>query len=87
MVAPNAFHHLAIPSWQTAYPVAKTHAAPGLRKQRPDIAFDTNLGTGHNPDWGEQIDQVHFGDTLLMTELVFFSRGQRNGAVHGPSSA
>lgn len=46
LVAPNRFHHLALPKAMARWPAAKVWAAPGLPKKRPDIRFDGELGTG-----------------------------------------
>ena len=34
IVAPNHLHHLFLPDWAAAWPEARLHAAPGLRKKR-----------------------------------------------------
>ena len=70
IVAPNSLHHLFLAEWRDAYPTAKLHAAPGLRKKRPDIAFDTELG--NTSYWGTEIDQVAMQGNLITTEIVFF---------------
>lgn len=70
IVAPNSLHHLFLAEWRDAYPQANLHAPPGLRKKRPDIAFDAELGSAH--DWGGQIDQVAVQGNRITTEIVFF---------------
>jgi len=72
IVAPNSLHHLFLAEWKHAYPQAKLHAPPGLRKRRGDIAFDADLGDGPSPDWAGQIDQVSMHSNLITTEVVFF---------------
>jgi len=72
IVAPNSNHHLFLPVWQHAYPAAKLHAPPGLRKKRQDIVFDADLGDTPDPDWTGAIDQVLMHGNLLTTEAVFF---------------
>jgi hypothetical protein len=72
IVAPNSLHHLFLPEWKRAYPDAKLHAPPGLRKKRADIVFDADLGSAPNPDWVGEIDQVLIHGNLITTEVVFF---------------
>jgi hypothetical protein len=72
IVEPNALHHLFLAEWQRSYPEATFHAPPGLRKKRPDIAFDTDLGDTPAPDWAGQIDQVVLRGNRITTEVVFF---------------
>ncbi|RJF87123.1 DUF4336 domain-containing protein [Oleomonas cavernae] len=72
IVAPNSLHHLFLPEWQRAYPAARLHAPPGLRKKRQDIAFDADLGDATDPDWTGEIDQVLMRGNLITTEVVFF---------------
>ncbi len=79
VVAPNHLHHLALPSWQKAYPDATFHAAPNLRKKRPDVAFEQDLGNVPHVNWQDQIDQVVFKGCQLTTEVVFFHR--KSGTV------
>jgi hypothetical protein len=73
IIAPNSLHHLSIPEWQNAYPNAKIYAAPGLKKKRPDIMFDAELGTAV-PVWTNEIDEVVLVANLITTEVVFFHR-------------
>lgn len=74
IVAPNSLHHLAVPEWQAAYPAAKVYAAPGLRRKRPDIAFDADLGIGPAPVWQAEVDMVVFAGNRITTEVVLFHR-------------
>lgn len=79
IVAPNSLHHLFLPDWQRAYPDAKLHAAPHLRKKRNDIAFDADLEDAPSPHWDGAIDQVPMRGNLITTEMVFFH--VRSGTV------
>lgn len=74
VVAPNALHHLHLGDWQRAYPEARLYAPPGLRKRRPDIRFDADLGDAPPPEWSDEIDQVAVRGNLITTEIVFFHR-------------
>lgn len=77
IIAPNALHHLFIGEWQAAYPSARLHAAPGLRKRRKDIAFDGDLDDYPAPDWSGEIDQVVMRGNAITSEVVFFHRKSR----------
>jgi hypothetical protein len=72
IVEPNALHHLFVAEWKRAYPTARLHAPPGLRKKRPDIAFDADLGEAPALDWAGQIDQVLVRGNRITTEVAFF---------------
>jgi hypothetical protein len=73
ILAPNHLHHLALAEWATAFPQAKLHAAPRLRKKRPDLSFHADLTTTPHPDWVGTVDQVIF-PTLITDEVVLFHR-------------
>ena len=72
LVAPNTLHDRFIGEWRQAYPGATLHAAPGLRDQRKDIAFDTELDDTPPPEWTADIDQVVVPGNRITTEVVFF---------------
>jgi hypothetical protein len=72
IVARNSLHHLFLSEWKNAYPGAKVHAAPGLRKKRKDIVLDADLGNTPGRDWIGEIDQVLMHGNLITTEVVFF---------------
>ena len=74
LVGPNSLHHLGLPDWADAYPNARVHAAPGLRRKRPDIAFDTELSDVPDPAWSGEIEQVVVRGNLITWEVVFFHR-------------
>ncbi|MFC3713464.1 DUF4336 domain-containing protein [Sphingoaurantiacus capsulatus] len=77
LVAPNSLHHLSIADWQRAYPSARTWAPPGLRRKRPDLTFDADLGDVAPAEWAVEVDQVAVRGNLITTELVFFHRVSR----------
>ena len=77
LVAPNSLHHLFLPDWARAYPEAKVHAAPGLRRKRRDVAFDGDLGDEADAAWAGEIDQVVMRGNLITEEVVFFHRPAR----------
>jgi hypothetical protein len=77
LVAPNSLHHLFLHEWQVAYPKAKVHAPPGLRKKRTDVAFDGDLVDGGGSPWVADLDQVVIRGNLITTEVVFFHFASR----------
>ena len=74
LVAPNSLHHLFLKDWQDAYTKATTFAPPGLRKKRPDIAFDEDLTDTAPEIWAGEIDQIIVRGSLITSEVVFFHR-------------
>ena len=72
VIAPNSLHHLALGEWQAAYPAAVFHAAPGLRRKRPDITFHRDLGDQPDPGFEGEIEQVVVRGNKITTEVVFF---------------
>ncbi len=77
LVAPNSLHHLFLGQWRDAYPIAKLHAPPGLRRKRQDIAFDGDLDDGAVAQWAGDLDQVVIRGNLITTEVVFFHVASR----------
>jgi hypothetical protein len=77
LVAPNSLHHLFLGQWRDAYPMAKLHAPPGLRRKRQDIAFDGDLDEGAAAQWAGDLDQVVIRGNLITTEVVFFHVASR----------
>lgn len=57
-----------------AYPGARLHVAPGLRKRRSVIKFDDELDDTPPPEWAGEIDQVVVRGNAITTEVVFFHR-------------
>lgn len=74
LVAPNSLHHLFLNAWRQAFPLARLHAAPGLRGRRTNLVVDADLGDEPPPDWAQDIDQVLVRGNRITTEVVFFHR-------------
>ncbi|MCF6321018.1 MAG: DUF4336 domain-containing protein [Rhizobiaceae bacterium] len=72
IVSPNKIHHLYMGDWQKRYPTAKMFASPGLKRRRADLVFDGELVDYPPEDWAKEIDQLIFGGSLVMSEVVFF---------------
>ncbi len=74
LVSPNALHHLFLAEWKTAFPAARLHATPRLRRKRKDLMFDAVLCDAVEPDWAADIDHVVMHGSFALTEVVFFHR-------------
>ena len=70
IVAPNRFHHLFAGAAKRRYPAAALWAAPGLRKKRPNLAFDRDLG--EDAFMGEGIEATFIEGARPWSEHVFF---------------
>lgn len=74
IVAPNSLHDLSLSDWQSAFPAARLHVAPGLAARRPDLTIHAELGDEADVAWDDQIDQVLVRGNAITTEVVFFHR-------------
>lgn len=74
IVSPNKLHHLFISQWLEAFEDAEAWAPPGLPDKRPGIEWAGTLGDTAPAAWAEAIDQVVFGGSLGMEEVLFFHR-------------
>lgn len=77
IVSPNKLHHLFLGEWSAAFPDARLHAPPGLRKKRSDLTFDTDLGDEPAKVWESVLDQRVVRGSFFMEEVVFFHRKSR----------
>jgi hypothetical protein len=77
LVAPNSLHHLFLNQWRDAYPAARLHAPPGLRRKRPDIAFHGDLDDAAATPWAGDLEQVTVSGNLITTEVVFYHLASR----------
>ena len=73
IVCPNLYHHLHAGEAQKLYPEAKLHGPAKLRKKRPDLVFDYELGDTPHPDWVQDLE-VHSIKGSLLYETVFFHK-------------
>lgn len=78
IVTPNKLHHLFLPEWQRRWPEARLHAPPGLARRKREVRFDDELGDDGDAHWKSDIDQVVFGGSFALTEVVFFHRASRS---------
>ncbi len=72
LVSPNLLHHLFLSEWKSAYPHARLHASPGLRRRRKLLPFDADLRDTPDLAWAMEIDQVLMRGSPFLTEAVFF---------------
>lgn len=82
IVSPNKLHHLFLPEWRKRWPDARLYAPPGLARKKKQIRFDAELGNEQAEPWKIDIDQVVFGGSFAMDEVVFFHRPSRT-AIFG----
>jgi hypothetical protein len=80
VVAPNLTHYRYLPEAKVRFPGARVLAAPGLRKKRPALPIDDELGGDALPGVELHLvagmpglNEVAFraGDTLVLTDLCF----------------
>lgn len=78
VVGPNRFHDECLREFQSEYPHADFHAAPGLASDRRDIRFVSEpLGNLAPLEWRGAIDQHLIAGMPRMNEVVFFHRASR----------
>jgi hypothetical protein len=77
LVAPNLMHHMALQDWAAAYPEAKVAAPAGLRRKRPDLRIDVELGEAADGAWAGTIDQVWVRGMPKLDEFLFLHRPSR----------
>jgi hypothetical protein len=79
VVGPNRYHDECLREFQTEYPAARFHAAPGLAEARRDIRFvPAALSDEPHPDWADIIDQHLVRGMPRLNEVVFFHRPSRS---------
>lgn len=81
LVSPNKIHYAHISAWQARYPQALVWASAGVREraaaQGIAIAFDDDLGDTAPSAWADDLAQMPFAGSRVMTETVFFHRASR----------
>lgn len=71
IIAPNAFHHLAVPNAKKHLPEAKLYASPGLQEKRADIAWDLFIDETTWP-YADEISCVFLKGAPKFSELIFY---------------
>lgn len=79
LVAPNKIHHIFLKKWSDRFPDAKVYAAPGLRGRNvvKDVNIDAVLADGPEDAYSVEIDQVIFGGSCFMDEVVFYHKSSK----------
>ena len=74
LVAPSKLHNTWLADWAAAFPDAKVHGAPGLRRRRPDLPIGADLTDTPDPAWQGEIDQVVLRGNRIAEEVAFLHR-------------
>ena len=77
IVAPNKFHHLFVKAWIERFPDATSWADPSLAQRRTELRFDHTLGDQAETAWKGEIDQLSFGGSRVLSEMVFHHAASR----------
>jgi hypothetical protein len=77
LIPPNSLHDSFLSAWQDAYPKAAVFAPPGLRENRPDIAFSFDISDIPALSWADEIDIVIVPGNKITTEAVLFHRNSK----------
>lgn len=77
LVAPNLFHHLALPEVARRYPDAQVLAPPGLERKRPDLRIDMPLDGTAPAAWAGTLAPFPIDGAPLLRETVFLHRPSR----------
>lgn len=72
LYAPDLYHHLWIGEWAAAFPAARVHAPPGLRKKRPDLRIDRVHGESPDPAFVGAIDEIPISGFRLQETALFY---------------
>jgi hypothetical protein len=79
VVGPNRLHDECLREFQTEYPAAHFHAAPGLATDRRDIRFVAEpLSDTPHPDWKGILEQHLVRGMPRLNEVVFLHRPSRS---------
>jgi Domain of unknown function (DUF4336) len=70
LVVPNLFHHLHVAAALRRWPTARVHAPARLRRKRPDLRIDAELGETPDPAWEGVLTPLHV-DGSIIDETVF----------------
>ncbi len=76
IVVPNLYHHLYVTEAIQRWPQARVHAPAAMRRKRPDLRIDAELGERPDPGWGGVLVPVHI-DGSMLDETVFVHRPSR----------
>ena len=77
LIAPSCLHHLFIGEWMAAYPEAKSYAAKGLDKKRPELQFSVSLGAIFSAAWRDEIEMLSVEGMPRVNEVIFYHRSSQ----------
>lgn len=79
VVGPNRYHDECLQEFQSEYPEASFHGAPGLADLRRDIRFvEAPLSDASHADWSSVLDQHLVRGMPMLNEIVFYHRPSRS---------
>jgi hypothetical protein len=77
LVAPNLMHHLYVGDWAAAFPEARVLAPAGLRRKRPELRIDAELGEAPEPGYSAVFEQTQLRGMPVLDEFAFLHRPSR----------
>jgi hypothetical protein len=77
IIVPGNFHHLHVPSCQSAFPGARTYACPGVEKRAPKLRFDELLTDVAPPLWAGELSQIVMQGGRYIREVIFFHHASK----------
>jgi hypothetical protein len=77
LVAPNVMHHVHLGAWAAAYPQAKVVAPAGLRRKRPGLRLEAELGDTPEPGYAAVFSQQLMRGMPKLDEFIFLHRPSR----------
>ena len=76
IVMPDLFHHVYVAEAIQRWPGARVHAPRAMRRKRPELRIDADLGATADPDWCGVLLPVHIEGSML-DETVFLHQPTR----------
>lgn len=78
VVGPNCYHDACLGRFQQAYPGARFHAAPGLARLKPSVAFAAELSDQPPADWQGALEPHLVRGMPKLNEVVFHHPASRS---------
>jgi hypothetical protein len=72
LYSPDLEHHRWLGEWAAAFPKARVHAPPGLRKKRPDLRIDRVHGERPEPAFEGTVDEIPIAGFRLQETALFY---------------
>ena len=72
LYAPDLQHHVWLGEWAAAFPGARVHAPPGLRKKRPDLRIDRVHGQAPEPAFAGTVEEIPIAGFRLQETALFY---------------